>query len=130
MAGGVNGSADEREVGFKPDDGAPSRRDRARRRNYQPEYQEPDRKPASERPASFNLLAWLVEGATGLLEEVRHNDLGLSEQFWVHAYAARRETLLALRAALDDLIAYTESEAQQEKERQQRRQRRGSIDIT
>jgi hypothetical protein len=130
MPGAVNGSADERDVGFKADDEARTRREQARRAAYQPEYQEPARKPASDRPAAFNLLAWMVEGATGLLEEVRHNDLGLSEQFWVHAYAARRETLLALRTALDDLIARTESEAQQEKELQQRRQRRGGIDIT
>lgn len=130
MAGTANGDRHEEEIEVKLGGKARSTRDRARSRPYEPEYEEPTRKPASERPASFNTLAWLLEGATGLLEELRHNDLGLSEAFWVHAYAARRETLLALRAALDDLIARTESLAQQEKERQQRRQRRGGIDIT
>jgi hypothetical protein len=87
------------------------------------------RKPSADRPNAFNALAWLLEGATGFYEELRHSDLGLPEEFWVHAYAARKESLLALRAILDDLIARSESQAQQEQERQQRRERRGGIDI-
>jgi hypothetical protein len=106
-----------------------STRDRARTQPYEPDYPESDRKPSAERPNAFNALAWLVEGATGLWEELHHNDLGLTEEFWKHAYAARRESLLALRAAVDALIAQTESQARQEEERQQRRERRGGINI-
>ncbi len=90
---------------------------------------ESQRKPASERANAFDLTAWLLEGATGLFEEVRHSDLGLSAAFWQHAHAARRETLLALRAALDEMIAKSERQAQTDTDRQQRRQRRGSIKI-
>lgn len=106
-----------------------SNRDRARTEPYAPDYEEPARKPGAERPNAFNTLAWLVEGATGLLEELRHSDLGLSQAFWTHAYAARRESLLALRAVLDDLIAQSESQGRQEQERQERRDRRGGVEI-
>jgi len=44
---------------------------------------------------------WLLQGLVGLSEELRHSDLGLPEEFWVHAYAARREALLAARALVD-----------------------------
>jgi hypothetical protein len=104
-------------------------RDRARQRPYEPEYEKTERKPRDDRPNAFYALAWLLEGATGLFEEVRHNDLGLPEEFWVHAYAARRETLLALRAALDELIKRSESQTRREQERQQRRERRGNIKV-
>lgn len=79
-------------------------RQRARQRNYQPRYSKPGRRPASEREGAFNALLWLLDGATGIVEELRHNDLGLPEEFWVHAAAARKETLMALRAILDDWI--------------------------
>jgi hypothetical protein len=90
---------------------------------------EAPRKSADERPHAFNALAWLMEGATGLIEEVRHSDLGLSPEFWSHAYGARKESLLALRALLDTLIDRCESQSRQEEERQQRRERRGGIKI-
>jgi len=54
-------------------------------------------------------LAWAVEGATGIVEELRHNDLGLSEEFWTHFYTARQESLLAARSFLDSLIQGSES---------------------
>lgn len=111
------------------EDEAPTNRERARRQPYTPDYEQPSRKPAADRPNAFNTVAWLLEGATGLFEEARHNDLGLPEAFWVHAYAARREALLALRAVLDDLIERSDSHAQQEQARQQRRERRGGIEI-
>ena len=104
-------------------------RERARRRDYTPGYGKPDRQPASERDTAFNLFMWLLEGATGALEELRRNDLGLSEEFWVHTYAARQETLLAMRAALDTLIEKTSAVEKQEQERQKRQERRGGIDI-
>ena len=107
----------------------PSSRVRARTRPYTPRYAQASRRPSDERDDAFNALAWLIEGAAGLIEELRHNDLGLPEDFWVHAYAARREMLLAARAALDDIIEKGVDAAQVETERQKRRERRGGIDI-
>jgi hypothetical protein len=98
-------------------------------RGYTPTYEQPQRKPSEDRPHAFNAVAWLLEGATGLVEELRHNDLGLSETFWKHAYAARTESLLALRALLDDLIAYSEGCTPQDQDRQQRQARRGDVKI-
>lgn len=108
---------------------ARSARTAARVRDYSPPYEQPARTPASEREEAFNFVAWLADGATGILEELRHNDLGLTEEFWLHAYAARRESLLALRSFLDTVIEKTDGAAQQEAERRQRRQRRGGINI-
>ena len=48
---------------------------------------------------------------------------------WVHAYAARHESLLALQAVIDDLVKKSESAQRQETEKQQRRERRGGIEI-
>ena len=104
-----------------------SARQRAQDRNYRPKYGQPSRRPASERDASFNVWMWLLEGATGVAEELRHNDLGLSEDFWVHAAAARRESLLAVRAIIDQMV--DEEEEQEEDEREQRRARRGGIQV-
>jgi hypothetical protein len=109
--------------------GAYAARTAARARDYSPPYEQPARAPASEREEAFNFVAWLADGATGILEELRHNDLGLTEEFWQHAYAARRESLLALRAFLDTVIEKTDGAAKEEAERQQRRQRRGGINI-
>lgn len=106
-----------------------SSRQRAAERAYTPKYERPPRRPGGEREAAFNSLAWFLEGATGLMEELRHNDLGLSEEFWMHAYAARREGLLALRAILDDMIERSSTHIKQEKERQKRQERRGDIDV-
>jgi hypothetical protein len=110
-------------------DEARTARQRAGDGVYRPEYGRPPRRPAAERENAFNAVAWLLEGATGLMEELQHNDLGLSEEFWTHAYAARQESLLALRAALDDLIERSSVERQKQAERAKRRQRRGGIDI-
>ncbi len=82
----------------------PNARRRAQQRAYRPNYGKPGRRPASERESAFNALMWMLDGATGMIEELRHNDLGLPEDFWVHAYAARREGLMALRAILTDWI--------------------------
>lgn len=108
---------------------APSNRDQARARGYRAAYEETARKPASERDTAFNALAWLIEGATGLVEELRHNDLGLSEDFWVHAAAARREGLLAARAVFDQLLEETEQQQAAERQRQERQTRRGGINV-
>lgn len=96
---------------------------------YTPDYTEIPRRPAAERENAFNALAWLLEGATGLVEELRHNDLGLSEEFWVHFYAARRESLLAARALVDSLLEQTEEETRKAQEQAQRRARRGGVDV-
>jgi hypothetical protein len=104
-------------------------RTRAAARGYRPPYERPSRRPVDEREDSFNALAWLVEGATGFVEELRHNDLGLSEEFWVHAAAARREGLLAARALLDQLLQETQEQQTAERARQTRQARRGGINV-
>lgn len=102
-------------------------RQRARQRNYRPRYSKPGRRPAAEREGAFNALLWLLDGATGVVEELRHNDLGLPEEFWVHAAAARRETLMALRAILDDWI--DEQDDAPPPSQSASPKRRGGIDI-
>ncbi len=106
-----------------------SARDRARNSGYRPTYGKSARRPAGQRDGAFNVMLWLLEGATGVVEELRHNDLGLSEDFWTHAYAARREGLMAARAFLDNLLDEDEESRQEDSERQQRRNRRGGIDV-
>lgn len=109
---------------------AESTHQRAEQRGYTPEYDTHGRKSADDRPNAFNPLAWLVEGATGLMEEARHGDLGLSEEFWQHFYAARRESLLTARALIDSLLEQTERDATQRKEKEARAKRRGGIAIS
>lgn len=105
-------------------------RAKAAEANYQPEYDRPGpRRSAAARANAFNAVAWMVEGATGLVEELRHSDLGLSEEFWVHLYAARREGLLAARAAIDSLLAQTEKEHRAAQEQQERKARRGGVAV-
>lgn len=108
---------------------ADSARDRARASGYRPASRESGRKRAGQREGSFNVMLWLLEGATGVVEELRHNDLGLSEDFWVHAYAARREGIMAMRAVLDQLLDEDEETREQDSEREQRRNRRGGINV-
>jgi hypothetical protein len=125
---------DEHEALFdepkRADDTPPAtNRTRAAARGYRPAYEKPSRRPAEERDDSFNPLAWVIEGATGFVEEMRHNDLGLSEEFWVHAAAARREGLLAARALLDQFLEETQQQQTAERERQARQSRRGGINV-
>lgn len=87
-------------------------------------YERPPRRPRSERKA-FDAISWLLEGITGLSEEIQHNDLGLSEEFWTHAYAARKETLLAVRALVDNALEQCETEA----DAPPTKPRRGKVDI-
>ncbi len=107
----------------------PTARERARDGDYEPHYGDSPRKPGDQRKNAFNGTGWLAEGLLGAWEEARRSDFGLSEDFWKHAYAARRESLLAARAALDAVLERTESKTVQEEERAQRRERRGGIDI-
>ena len=107
-----------------------NRRTKAAEANYQPDYDRPGPRRSSEaRANAFNAVAWMVEGATGLAEELRHSDLGLSEEFWVHLYAARREGLLAARAAIDSLLAQTEKEHREAQEQNERKARRGGVAV-
>jgi hypothetical protein len=101
----------------------------AAQKPYTPVYPPSARQPAEARPHAFNPLAWMLDGATGLLEELRHNDLGLSQEFWLHFYAARREGLLAARAFVESLLAQTEQESRKAQERAERRARRGGVTI-
>lgn len=93
------------------------------------EQETPPRRPADEREDAFNALAWLMEGALGIYGELKHNDLGLSAEFWQHAYGVRRESLLAARALIDDILARMEKDEQQATDREQRRERRGAVKI-
>ena len=111
----------------RPDE---NQRARARESGYRPAYEQPSRRPASQREASFNKLAWLVDGVTGAMEEVLHSDLGLSEDFWTHLYAARQEGLLALQALVDDLVEKAGAEPGKPTEpAAPPKQQRGGIDI-
>jgi hypothetical protein len=92
-------------------------------------YDPPPRRPSSQRKNAFNVLAWLAEGALGVWEEVRHNDLGLPQAFWKHAYAARRESLLAAQALLHHAVERTERKGRTERERTERQRRRGDINV-
>lgn len=87
------------------------------------------RRPAEEREDAFNALAWLMEGALGIYGELKHSDLGLSAEFWKHAYGVRRESLLAARTLIDDILARMDQADQKEEDRQQRRERRGEVKI-
>lgn len=109
---------------------APNARAKAEHADYEPDYERSGRRRTSEnRPNAFNALAWLVEGATGFAEELRHGDLGLSEDFWVHLYAMRREGLLAARAVIDNLLEQSEKEGRAASEQSERAARRGGITI-
>ncbi len=105
-------------------------RAKAAQRDYEPHHARPGkRRPADDRPDAFNKLAWLVDGATGLIEELRHSDLGLSEEFWVHVYAMRREGLLAARAAIDSLLEKSEEAAKAAEDKEERKKRRGRVSV-
>jgi hypothetical protein len=56
--------------------------------------------------------------------------LGLSEEFWVHLYAMRREGLLAARAGIDSLLARTEAEGHKSEEEIKRKERRGGVEVS
>jgi hypothetical protein len=97
---------------------------------YEPEHARPAaRRSSDDRANAFNTLAWLVEGATGLVEELRHSDLGLSEEFWVHVYAMRREGLLAARSAIDSLLAQSDKASREAHEQSMRQARRGGVAV-
>lgn len=102
-------------------------RDKAAASGYEPPRPEVARRPGNERENAFNVVNWLMEGAGGLMEEFRHNDLGLSEEFWIHAEITRREGLLAMRALVDSLIE--KCDAADAAIAEQQVKRRGEISI-
>ncbi len=108
---------------------AKSAREAGRRRAYRPSSARPGRRPAAARESAFHALLWVLDGATGLVEELRHNDLGLPEAFWMHAYAARREGLLALRSLLDTLIDEAPATSPPEAAPEKPPHRRGEVQI-
>jgi hypothetical protein len=93
-----------------------------------PAYDPPPRRPRAERPDTFDFSSWLLEGVVGIAEELRHNDLGLPEEFWTHAYAARKEALLAARSLLDVAIERCEETSPPSARRKARKQR-GNVNI-
>ncbi len=107
----------------------PNERELAAKSHYAPRYETPSRRPADSRSASFSPLAWMADGVTGAIEEVRHNDLGLSQDFWKHLYAVRRESLLTAQALVESLIAKVETKAEEQEQRAKQRERRGSVNI-
>jgi hypothetical protein len=108
---------------------APNNREQAAASDYKPNYSESRRKPATERENAFNSLAWLLDGATGLVEEARHSDFGLSQEFWVHYNAMRREGLLAARAVIDSMLAQMDQAPEEAEERRKRQARRGDVKV-
>lgn len=114
----------------EPTNPDPSERSRSRPQEERGDthYDPPPRRPKSERDNAFDFSSWLLDGLTGIAEEIQHNDLGLPEAFWTHTYAARKEALLALRVLVDTAIERCERE-EDASTRSQRPRRRGSINI-
>lgn len=87
------------------------------------------RRARSERENAFDVGTWLLQGLAGLSEELRHNDLGLPEDFWTHAYAARREALLAARALVDAALESCGEEKAAQDEKKKKPPQRGQVSI-
>lgn len=87
------------------------------------------RRPRGERENAFDVTAWLLEGLTGLSEELRHNDLGLPEDFWVHAYAARKEALLAAKALVEAALERCADEEADAPPKNKKPPQRGQVSI-
>jgi len=108
-----------------------SARKKAGDMDYAPDYDRKNVRTSGEnRSTAFNPVAWVVDGATGVVEEVKNNDLGLNEEFWVHFNAMQREGLLAARAAIDSILANAEKATKEVKEQVERQTRRGEVKVT
>jgi hypothetical protein len=96
-------------------------------------YDPSPRRPKSERKNAFHFGSWLLEGVVGVAEELQHNDLGLPEEFWVHAYNARKEALLAVRALVDAALEQCDADEsnppRQKKSPSRSQKQRGQVDI-
>lgn len=102
--------------------------DRGEAKSSSTPYEPSPRRPRADRENAFDVTSWLLEGVVGIAEELRHNDLGLPEEFWTHAYAARKEALLAARSLLDVAIERCDQSAPPSSKRRSRRQR-GNVGI-
>ena len=87
------------------------------------------RQARSERENAFDVAAWLLQGLAGLSEELRHSDLGLPEDFWVHAYAARKEALLAAKALVDAALENCAEEKATQRGEKKKPPQRGQVSI-
>lgn len=106
-----------------------------------PEDTPPDEAPSAETPSgssrrarterenAFDISSWLLQGLAGLSEELRHSDLGLPEDFWVHAYAARKEALLAAKALVDAALENCAEEEAAHDGEKKKPQQRGQVSI-
>jgi len=90
---------------------------------------ESPRRARSERENAFDVGGWLLQGLVGLSEELRHNDLGLPEDFWVHAYAARKEALLAARVLVDAALENCAEEKTARNAEKKKPPQRGRVSI-
>ena len=90
---------------------------------------ESPRRARSERENTFDMDAWLLQGLAGLSEELRHSDLGLPEDFWVHAYAARKEALLAARTLVDVALENCAAEKAAQSGEKKKPPQRGQVSI-
>lgn len=87
------------------------------------------RRARTERENAFDVGVWLLQGLAGLSEELRHNDLGLPEDFWTHAYAARREALLAARALVNAALENCGEEKATQETDKRKPPKRGEVSI-
>jgi hypothetical protein len=87
------------------------------------------RRARTERENAFDVGSWLLQGLAGLSEELRHNDLGLPEDFWTHAYAARKEALLAAKALVDAALESCNEEKATQDEKKKKPPQRGQVSI-
>lgn len=90
---------------------------------------ESPRRAHSQRENAFDVGSWLLQGLVGLSEELRHSDLGLPEDFWVHAYAARKEALLAARALVDAALENCAEEKTPQSGEKKKPSQRGQVSI-
>ncbi len=121
---GINGSSDE----DKPS-AAQEQREESTAQPGQEAHGDSPRKPKTERENAFDAAGWLLQGLAGLGEELRHNDLGRPEDFWVHAYAARKEALLAARSLIDVALERCAAEAGEAARKSAKPTKRGQVSI-
>jgi len=121
---GVNGSSTEDRPAA-----AQEEREESTAQARQEAHGDSPRKPKSERENAFDAAGWLLQGLAGLGEELRHNDLGLPEEFWIHAYAARKEALLAARSLIDVALERCAAEAREAAKKSAKPPQRGNVSI-
>lgn len=121
---GINGAGNEEKAAA-----APEQREESTAQPGSETHGDSPRKPRSERENAFDAASWLLQGLAGLSEELRHNDLGLPEEFWVHAYAARKEALLAARSLIDVALERCAADERQSAKKSEKPPQRGKVSI-